>query len=167
MLDGKAIAEAYENLVHSPNDADVQKAYAAFAREIEIQFDVLSDILDVEFVSEDAYKTSKEMFTDIEQNEKLKIFSGGEPHELMADVNLKFRAVHDYFGHYVGKNNFSFAGETAAYVQHSKMFSQLANKALFTETIGQNSWFNFSERNAGKPNALREFAEQKAGVIQF
>jgi hypothetical protein len=85
----------------------------------------------------------------------------------MADVNLEFRAVHDYFGHYIGRNNFSYAGETRAYLAHSLMFSELANKALFTETIGQNSWFNFAPCNIGKPNKDRQFAEQKAGVLNF
>lgn len=163
MIDGKAIAKAYDNLRHTPKDSEVIKAYAQFRREIDIQFNALP--VNVEFVDVDAYKTSSEMFTDIRENNTLKIWSGGAPHELMAESNLKFRAVHDFFGHYVGQNNFTFDGETKAYFQHSKMFSPLANKALFTETVGQNSWFNFSDTNAGKANALRKFAEQKAGLL--
>ncbi len=83
----------------------------------------------------------------------------------MVDVNNQFRAIHDYFGHYLGKNNFTFEGETKAYIRHSEMFSKVAGRALFTETIGQNSWFNFSAENINTPNALRKFAEQKAGLI--
>ena len=163
MLNGIEIANAYESLTHNPNCPEVRGAYAQFALEIGQQFSTLP--VNILFVSYDAYKTSKEMFADIDENNTLKIWSGGEPHELMADVNLKFRAIHDYFGHYVGRNNFSYKGETEAYKTHSAMFSPLANKALFTETIGQNSWFNFSPNNIDKPNALRKFAEQKAGIL--
>ncbi len=162
MMNEIGIAMAYEKLIHSPNDLEVKKAYAQFNREIEIQFDVLP--VDVIFVESNPYETSKEMFNDIEQNNTLKVFSGGTPHELMP-CNLKFRAIHDYFGHFLGKNNFSYEGETKAYKQHSLMFSHLANRALFTETIGQNSWFNFSPRNFGRPNSEKVFAEQKAGLI--
>lgn len=162
-MNGTQIAKAYENLKHSPECPEVRGAYTQFALEIEQQF--LTIPVMVEFVEGDAYRTSAEMFADIENNNTLKIWNGGEPHELIADVNLKFRAVHDYFGHYKGRNNFSYEGESKAYKLHSAMFSSLANKALFTETIGQNSWFNFSDENINKPNALRKFAEQKAGLL--
>lgn len=162
-MNGKEIAKLYENAVHSPNDVSVIEAYKQFAIEIEKQFETLP--ITVLFVDNDAYTNSKEMFSDIEANGVLKVWNGGTPHELMANVNNKFRAIHDYFGHYLQKNSFSYTGETAAYFIHSKMFSPIANKALFTETIAQNSWFNFSDENIDKPNSLRKFAEQKAVIF--
>ena len=48
------------------------------------------------------------------------------------------------------------------------MFSPLANKALFTETAGQNNWVNWSqshgEKNRKDPKNTT-FAEQKAGLM--
>jgi hypothetical protein len=148
------IATAYIEMVHSPNCELTKQAYAQFCREVEIQFNTLP--VEVEWTGEDLYKTSAEMFADVQNNETLKIYSGGTPHELVGQsVNLKFRAVHYYFGHYVNRNSFSGTGEYRAYVQHSKMFSKLANLALFTETLGQNAVYNTTQN----------FAEQKAGVI--
>jgi len=155
MINFETVAQVYSTAKHNPMDLEVIAAYAQFRREIEIQFETLP--VDVEFTGEDPYKTSKEMFSDIVDNNRLKIFSGGKPHELMADVNLKFRAIHDYYGHFVNRNSFSGNGEYKAYVQHSKMFSKLAVKALFTETVAQNAVYNVT----------KEFAEQKACILEF
>jgi len=42
----------------------------------------------------------------------------------------------------------------------------LAQRAMTTETRGQNSWFNFSRANEGKAPKDRAFAEQKVGILQ-
>ena len=48
------------------------------------------------------------------------------------------------------------------------MYSPLANKALATETMGQNNWVNFSDKygesNRKDPKNTK-FAEQKAGLM--
>jgi len=50
---------------------------------------------------------------------------------------------------------------------HKKDFSPLAQKALATETMGQNSWVNFGpygEKNKKNPQNTT-YAEQKAGLL--
>jgi hypothetical protein len=53
------------------------------------------------------------------------------------EQNWKFRAVHDWFSHILGKTDFSPKGEIRAYNVHAKMFSPAALPALFTEIVGQ------------------------------
>jgi hypothetical protein len=47
---------------------------------------------------------------------------------------------------------------------NGEVFSD-ARKALATETVGQNAWFNFSKANEGKPVSQRSFADQKAFLL--
>jgi hypothetical protein len=53
----------------------------------------------------------------------------------------------------------------SAYFDHKQMFSPLAQKAMATETLGQNSYFNYAPQNEGKPNSQRQFAPQKAALL--
>lgn len=165
---GAKIADAYEQMQHNPNDPEVIKSYQEFAKEVNQQYNSLP--VKVEFTPQNPYKTSQEMFQDIDQNKRLKIYKSGTPESginpmIGNDLTNKFRAVHDYYGHYVNRNSFNAQGEYQAWVDHSKMFSPLAQKAMTTETLGQNSWFNYSKVNQGKPNNQRQYAEQKAGIL--
>src|SRR5581483_8755218 len=94
------------------------------------------------------------------------------------DLNDKFRAVHDYFGHAVNKNQFGPKGEEAAAIDHLVTLTPDARPALVTETRGQNSFVNFGphmRNEAGEliqkgepgylPLAQRPFAQQKAGLL--
>lgn len=166
----REVAQAYEELQHNPNDPKVREAYGALVSEIDDQYKNLP--VKIEFVDTDPYKSSKEMMSDVRENGRLKVYRGGEPHELLAAKdenglthNEKFRAIHDYYGHAAYGYGFNAHGEENAYVEHNKLFSPTAQPALLTETKGQNSWYNFSRTNDGKPNSERKFAEQKAGLL--
>ena len=89
-----------------------------------------------------------------------------------------FRFVQDAFGHGILPHQFGPLGEDNAYREHMTMFSPLAQRALTTETRGQNSWVNFGPhmrrpdgsfpRN-GDPDfvqaAHRAFAAQKIALL--
>jgi hypothetical protein len=152
------IADIYENLPKM--DRDAVDEYEKLASEVEEQFDYMTKTLGVkvEFVADDPYKTSKEMFADVSQG-NLKVLSTASTgaHPLFSDLqNDKFRAVHDYFGHAATGRGFGQDGEEAAWVHHSQMFTDKARAALTTETRGQNSFFN----NRGK-----QFADQKVALL--
>jgi len=152
------IADVYENLPKM--DRDAVDEYEALASEVEEQFDFMTKTLGVkvEFVAEDPYKTSKEMFDDVSRG-VLKVLQTETTgaHPLFSDTqNNKFRAVHDYFGHAATGRGFGQDGEEAAWVHHSQMFTEKARAALTTETRGQNSFFN----NRGK-----QFADQKVALL--
>lgn len=155
----KRILEAYEAMPKDDSkNPTVIEAYTQLARETEAQYKYLTDVIgiNIEFIEDDPYPNSDAMFEDIIKNNNLRIYKGGEPHAFLGDTsrdekgitaNEKLRAVHDYFGHFVQRNQFGKIGEERAWVEHSKMFSPMAQWALTTETRGQNSWVNFSEVN--------------------
>jgi hypothetical protein len=121
-------------------------AYDEFARTVEAQFaDLTSHYgygLKVEFQEEDPYADAQEMFKDVADNRRLKVYATPEDqaHPLLGrHANDMFRAVHDFHGHYMSGRDFSRHGEEAAWVRHSQMFSGLARRAMTTETRGQSS----------------------------
>jgi len=141
-------------------DRDAVDEYEALASEVEEQFNYMTKTLGVkvEFVTDDPYKTSKEMFTDVSKG-SLKVLSTATTgaHPIFSnEQNNKFRAVHDYFGHAATGRGFGQDGEESAWVHHSQMFTEKARAALTTETRGQNSFFN----NRGK-----QFADQKVALL--
>ena len=176
---GYMTADAFDQLQHNPQDPAVQAAYRALGKETTAQFNhLLQNGFKIEpwMQPGQPYQNSREMaqdvagkhiwyFPTINPNEPASFGDAGadlDPnnnlllqktghningHELT--VNDAFRAVHDIYGH--AKDGFEFGpeGEYNAFVQHRKMFSPLAQRALATETHGQNSWVNFGHHLRG------------------
>ena len=152
------IADAYETLPKL--DRDAIDEYESLSTEVKEQFDFMTKELGIkiEFVKDDPYKSSKEMFEDASKG-VLKVLSTESTgaHPLFSnEQNDQFRAVHDYFGHAATGRGFGQDGEEAAWVHHSQMFTDKARGALTTETRGQNSFYN----NRGK-----QFADQKVALL--
>ena len=133
----------------------VEKSYAELVKEANAQFESLP--IKVEFHEGDHnYESSAEMLDDVHNFGHLWVFKGGDDHTLLGSktadkngitANDKFRAVHDYFGHSIEGYEFGKNGEENAWIEHSKMFSPLAQIALSSETRGQNSFVNYSGVN--------------------
>jgi hypothetical protein len=114
----------------------------------------------VVFQAEDPYADHHEMFADVAGG-TLRVYmtQPNQSHPLLTmSQNDRFRAVHDYFGHYGSGQGFSRHGEEAAWVVHSQMFYGPARRAMTTETRGQNSAFIWL-------NGGREFPPQKACLL--
>jgi hypothetical protein len=138
------------------------------------------------------YETAQEMHKDIENNQHLfyrpsdEDYEGYEDHPLFQLTNIKntnghdmrandvFRAVHDINGHNKADHApFTPAGEQRAFVQHKKMYSNDAIRALFTETQGQGNWVNYNKKS-GEQNRFYQksgdltklkFPPQKAAIF--
>jgi hypothetical protein len=195
---GSAIAKAYEEMAHAPQDPTVRSAYAKLAEETLAQYEAIKKTgFKFEFNPEgqavyekgpwDAVKDVREndrMYVyptdegygtgagitdqDIAENPLLSVVEGetwgGKP----VRVNDVFRGVHDYFGH--AKDGFGFRhnGEENAWRSHLGMYSPEAQRALTTETRGQNSWLNFGPHGEANRTAKTEdtvFAPQKIGLL--
>lgn len=164
------MADVYNRSVSDPTNPEVQAAYRSLVEESREQLRVMEEDLGikVEFVKEDPYNvigkdgqpvpSSKLMMEDVVNNKTLKIRDSADdfaanPHPLFTvEENNIFRAVHDFFGHAGSGRGFDAAGEEAAWLSHSQMFTPRARRAMTTETRGQNSYYN----------KFGEFAEQKA-----
>lgn len=190
------VADAYEQMEHNPSDPEVKAAYEQLIKETAAQYQAALDAgLKVEFINfekdGDPYAESPRMVTDdINDNNHMWVFSTRDgfgsdetfdPSEnpLLQETEFEisgqkalandlFRVVHDYFGHAKEGVGFRANGEENAFRAHSAMFSPLAQRALATETRGQNSWLNFGPHGETNRTAKTEdtvFADQKTGLL--
>jgi len=153
------------------------------------------------------YARSEEMFKDIRDNNHLwffPTFPGGEAeggfgtftaavesqHPLLEQVpglvvdgvplvyNDVFRAVHDYVGHGTEGYQYGPMGDFNAYLEHSRVYSEVAQDAFRTETAAQNAWVHFGAHlrdingelpQRGEPGYVapedRPFVDQKAVIM--
>jgi len=85
-------------------------------------------------------------------------------------ANDLFRCVHDINAHTRVRGQFNPDGEQQAYLEHKKLYSADAIRALFTETQGQGNWVNFNSESGEDNIKYQEtgeldklsFPEQKA-----
>ena len=138
----------YKDLVH--------KSYDQLIKETQLQYDALPVKVTFHENGEGNYENNFEMLDDVHNFNHLWVYKGGDDHTELGNktkdnegltANDKFRAVHDYYGHSVEGYQFGKDGEENAWIEHSKMFSPLAQWALSSETRGQNSWVNYSGVN--------------------
>ncbi len=173
------VARAYDAMPAGPGldanaNATTCRCYAALCRELSAQFDVLRAFIPVYFTAADPYKNSAEMFADIsgaaaagrwDYTPRLRVFTGGEPiaaGHMFSHVALRtgetynhvFRAVHDGLAHYPGRHSFSALGEYRAFLAHARLLSPDAIRALATETLGQNAYYNVHGKYAAQKFAL-------------
>jgi hypothetical protein len=189
---GAQIASAYEQMEHKPNDPKVKAAYGALIKETLEQFQHIKKsglkISKMKPGQENPYKNSKDVINDIHKNNHLWYYpteegygsEGSAPtdHPLLVTTgeshdgkpmlaNDVFRVVHDYFGHAKEGHSFGPKGEHSAFLTHKPMYSPEAQKALASETMGQNNTVNFGkhgESNRKNPHKT-VYAEQKAGLL--
>ncbi|MCP6727107.1 MAG: hypothetical protein KJI69_03725 [Patescibacteria group bacterium] len=186
---GLNIANGYENLKHSPNNPQVKKAYKIFVNETLEQARKLQK-KGMKFQME-GYKDANAMFKDVKDNKNLLYrpsdndYKGTEDHPMFQLTNIKntngdrmrvndvFRAIHDINGHYNSKSKFTPEGELNSYIEHKKLYSKDATRALFTETQGQGMWVNFNKKSGKKNRHAQkigdfnqlDFPKQKAGIF--
>jgi len=188
----KRVADAYEQMEHNPTNPEVAAAYNALIVEsIEQYKDIIANGLEVEFIpigQPSPYRIPHEAVEDIISNRHMWVYSTRDGHgqgeklagnPLLAPTefiisgqtalaNDIFRVVHDYFGHAKDSIGFRAEGEENAFLSHSSMYSDQAQRALATETRGQNSWVNFGPMGEANRTASEEdtvFAEQKIGLL--
>ena len=192
----KLIAAAYEKMQNNPNDPEVIKAYEALIDETMAQYKALKDTgLNFTFLKPnmpDPYAASPALgYKDVIENKNLTVFPTdfgygsdaafdasknpmltkvgtiGDKDDAVA--NDAFRVVHDVFGH-LGSGNLQFrsAGEERAFLQHMRMYTPEARRAMAAETRGQNSFVNFgpyANQNRGASGADTIYADQKVGIM--
>ena len=188
----KQVAKAYEEMRHNPSDPETANAYQALITETLAQYEeIIANGLQVEFIPNGTlspYEIPSQAVEDIVTNNHMWVYSTRDGHgqgESLADnpllqetqhkisgqtalANDIFRVVHDYYGHAKNGIGFRAEGEENAFLSHSAMYTNPAQRALATETRGQNSWVNFGPYGAQNKNASESdtiFAPQKVGLL--
>ena len=164
-LYGKLVAEAYKNA--PPFEQEAVSSFQALEPFINKMFRQIQSRVDVQFVDNDPYPSEKEMCQDAMQNGVLKIWKGGTEHPIFdPELNVKLRAVHDYMTHCQRKTNFTLQGEIASFNGHMMTVPEAAREALFTEVVGQASYFiNYQEFPEQKIAILKGFDKHNLGVV--
>jgi hypothetical protein len=155
----KANAKNYDDLL--------EKAYRQLGKETDDQFNRLPVSMSYHRAGEGNYAGANDMAKDVHGNRHLYVFQGGEPHDFLKNVdpltglneNEKFRAVHDFFGHAIHRNQFGPKGEEYAWNAHRQMYSPLAQLAMTIETRGQNSLVNYTPLNAKLKSEIAKLKE--------
>jgi len=88
------------------------------------------------------YKSYEEMLYDVNTNKVLKVSIDYSDHPVFTvEDNIVLRTVHDYIVHILSGVDFTGKGEIAAFNAHAKMAPPDAIPAIFTEVVGQASYF--------------------------
>lgn len=136
-----ALADAYDALPLSDDAAF--PAYDQLAEQVDEQYRYLTEGLGVhvEFLDHDPYPDGRSLARDLAEGHLgvLSTSATGSHAYLSDEVNDRFRAVHDAFGHAAIGRGFDRNGEEAAFQSHAEMFTGDAVRALAMETRGQNA----------------------------
>jgi hypothetical protein len=139
----KFVADAYDaRPIHDPA---AKAAYAALLVHAKKMFTQLLSRIRIEFVEEpEPYKDAADMTKRVHDEGVMYVstlFSENLASGWTAKENWIFRAVHDYIVHIGGHHDFSLRGEIGTYNRHAKMVPPVALVALFSEVVGQVSYF--------------------------
>lgn len=100
--------------------------------------------LNILFVDEDPYKDLGEMTNDIRNFGRMKVSTLYNNSGLLpGNLNLKFRAVHDYF-HYLLQQPFDFKGELNVYKATKFLHSSdIGKRILYSEIVLQAAYCTY------------------------
>lgn len=179
--DAMRVADAYEEMEHSPEDPEVKQGYAELIQQIGKQADILIKSgyrFQLAKLGEGYNSDSSKMVADVRDNKHIFIDPSSENFGTtrqfdsenvgLADSGFKdingvsltnvevIRAVHDVFGHAKYGTQFGAVGEENAWRAHMSMLTPLAQKALTATTRGQNSWVNFGPHMRANGEMLKK-----------
>lgn len=112
-------------------------AWKILAEETTRLFEALPKDLRVRFLPGQPYATAEEMHRVI-RTRHLVISTDHNFHPVWStEENLRFRAVHDWYGHILTGYDFTLKGERGAYEATAELHTPSAKHALFTEVYVQ------------------------------
>lgn len=115
-----------------------------FRKEVEEAYNRICGQVVVCFVGHDPYKDLEEMTYDIKINNHLEVSNlHNDSNLLPGELNLKFRAVHDYL-HYLLQQPFDFKGELNVYKAQKFLHeSDIGKRILYSEIVLQAAYATY------------------------
>jgi len=130
-------------------------AWKLLAEETARLFEALPKDLRVRFLPGQPYATAAEMHSVI-RTRHLVVSTDHNFHPVWTcEENLRFRAVHDWYGHILTGYDFTLKGERGAYEATAELHTPSAKHALFTEVYVQALYYV----------VFGHFGEQKVTLI--
>jgi hypothetical protein len=107
------------------------------------------------------YLSVDDMIEDVRDKQKIKISIASTEHPIWSsDEVLAFRLVHNVIGHCAGGGDWGWKGENLATAAHMAVLDPIAQKALFTETIGQSAFTAYYGTSVQKITFLEELIDE-------
>lgn len=145
------IVDAVGSAYLETEEQDLSEKYEKLGEYNEKRFEDIP--VDVHFTSDDPYGSAEEMWTDIEENDQLYIFDGGShPEGMTHEQNVKGRAVHDYFGHYMNQCDFSLEGEFQKWYNQRDEVPEGTEGLYFSEVVGQTALVHYLDDGFEDPD---------------
>lgn len=115
-----------------------------FRKEVEEAYKRVEKSVIVAFVDYDPYKDLEEMTKDINDNGLMEVSALFNNSNLLeGELNLKFRATHDYF-HYLLQQPFDFKGELNVYKATKFLHSSdIGKRMLYSEIVLQAAYCTY------------------------
>jgi hypothetical protein len=134
------IAQAYAEA--PAYDAKAAAAWIELARDCQSRAQVLQGQLHVEIVDDPhPYKTADEMRKDVRDKQHIFVTRAYPQHPVWSlDQMVAYRLVHDVLGHCASGGDWGWHGENQACAAHFPLLNEEAQKALFTEALGQSAF---------------------------
>lgn len=137
------IAKAY---AQAPSfDPMAAAAWKELADDCVARAEQLKQQVHVEITDDPApYSTPQELFEDVSKHQHLLVSQAASEHPVWTPEQvIAFRIVHDILGHSAAGGDFGWTGENLATAAHMPYLSPNAQRALFTETVGQRAYNHF------------------------
>ncbi|TXH18760.1 MAG: hypothetical protein E6R03_01650 [Hyphomicrobiaceae bacterium] len=163
------VAHAYK--AAPKDDGSFRAAFPELKKHIEKLFDRVQGHVRVVFSENGGvngdYEDAADMSDKVRRTGVLYIDSSHNDHPMFDKLtNLKFRAVHDYLAHIGGDHAFDARGEIAAYNRHVKLAPPSTKPILFTEVVGQASYYlTFGSFGPQKTSTLFGFDYDHLGRV--
>jgi len=140
-------------------DTKAAAAWKELADDMAARGQAIRQQIDVEYVGDpDPYKNINEMCEDVIKKRHISISKANIEHPVWSRSQvLDYRLVRDVLGHCQAGGDYSWFGENQATAAMMPLLSENAQKALFTESIGQ----------AAYNNHFRGYGPQKIAFLDF
>jgi len=128
--------EYVENATCERDRKSIRDKYQAIAATVEQLYAEIP--VPVVRQTEDPYTDYQDMAETVAKEQQLRVYVGHASHPVLSDEqNIKFRAVHDLYGHLRYDVDFTAAGEYQKWNNMKHEFPPKTHMLLFTEVVGQ------------------------------
>lgn len=120
-------------------DKKAAQAWMELAEDCERRVEIIQDEIDIEITDDPLpYKSYSEMAKDITNKGHFLVSRANASHPIWNIKQvLNFRIAHDILGHAASGGDWTWFGINRAFQAHASLLSYPAQKALFTEVLGQ------------------------------
>lgn len=120
-------------------DKKAAEAWMELAEDCRRRVEIIQDEIDIEITDDPLpYKSYSEMAEDITEKGHFFVSRANASHPIWSTKQvIDFRIAHDILGHAASGGDWSWFGINRAFQAHAGLLSYTAQKALFTEIIGQ------------------------------